>query len=167
MAQETLGTFGYVEDDAELEALDAELEAEPIPFNIVGYAKRKGPDGTRETREFAFRLMPQIEFGPLFTALQQTDSKGNMTVSAGVQFIGDALIEEDRERWHQTLRDPAWHFRAEMLAGLAESLGERYSLRPSAPRSARRSGPRRSGTTSTAERGGRASTSKPRTRQTA
>ncbi|MDE1904839.1 MAG: hypothetical protein KGH75_00120 [Rhodospirillales bacterium] len=173
MPQDSLGRFGVVDD---VEEDLAELDAETIPFTLVGYTRKRlnddgEPDenGVRREREFEFSVNPDMEFGPLFNALFQTDAKGEISVQAAVQFIGDALVADDVGRWFATIRDPEIHFEAELIQDLAEQLAVRYGLRPSAPRSERRGGPRRSGTTPTARRSGTANGStrgRPRTRST-
>ena len=155
---ESLGTFGEVSDEAELE----ELDLPPIPFTLVGYTRARldedgepDPDGQHRRVENEFHVIPTHSFGPTFNALQETDSKGRIPVSAAVKFVADCLVAEDRERFHETLRDPGVNYKAEMLGDIAERLAERYGLRPTQSRSERRSGPRPAGQTST---GGRAET---------
>jgi hypothetical protein len=179
MSPESLGTFGEVETDEEL----ADLDLEPIPFTLVGYEVKRSKldtDGFRlddqdaeefdreghAKREYTFHVRPTQSFGPTFNVLQQADAKGVIPMTAAVQFIGDALVADDREEWFKTIRDPEVEFQAALLGTIAEALSERYGLRPSAPRSERRGGPRRSSPTSTAESSGRATPSRRRTPQT-
>jgi hypothetical protein len=159
---DSLGTFGEASDE-ELE----ELDAPPIPFTLVGYERKADPKGKHARREFEFHVLPTQSFGPLFNMLQHTDSRGNIPINAAVQFIGDALTGEDRDRWSQTLRDPDIEFRGEALGEMAQALAERYGLRPSAPRRERRATSRRVGKTTGAGRASLASKSKPSTRRTA
>ena len=166
--QEPLGTFGDVEDEAELD----ELDIPPIPFTLVGHTRKRyiveedgtetlapapelgeRPTGEHLRRTHTFHVIPTHSFGPTFNALQETDSKGRIPVTAAVKFVADCLVADDRERFHDTLRDPEVNFKAEMLGDIAEKLAERYGLRPTQSRSERRSGPRPVGPTST---GGRA-----------
>jgi hypothetical protein len=164
-AVESLGTFGEVEDEQELD----ELGAPPIPFTLVGYETKKGPDGKHKRREFTFSVRPTAGFGPLFNVLHHVDDNGKIPEQVAARFLYAALIADDQPRFTKTLDDPSVEFRAELLGEFAMRLGERYGLRPTQPRSARRSGPRRTGTTSTAGRSRKASTSKrvtPRTRST-
>lgn len=147
----SLGTFGEVDDDQL-----AELDDPPIPFTLVGYQVKAEKDGTHPSTPFVFHVKPTQSFGPLFHTLVQADAKGNIPTAAAVQFIGDALIADDRDEFHRTLRDPDFEFFAEALGQMAEALAERYGMRPTQPRAARRSTRPRNGRTSTDARSARA-----------
>jgi hypothetical protein len=156
-AVESLGTFGEVEDEEELEKLDAP----PIPFTLVGYERESTDDGVHKRREFEFHALPTFEFGPYFATLSKVDARGSIPLSAQVQFLADALVPEEREQWDKTIRGSEIHFEASMLGEIVSALIDRYRAEnvPTQSRSERRSGPRRTGATSGAKRSGRASTS--------
>jgi hypothetical protein len=160
---ESLGTFGRAESEEEL----AELDLPPIPFTIIGYAVEADEDGKHAETAFEFHVRPTQSFGPLFNALQQTDSRGNIPMPAAVRYIGSALIAAERDRWQQTLDDPLYEFRAEALGEMAQALAERYGLRPTQSRRARRATQRRTGRTTGGGRAVTASGSRTSTRQPA
>lgn len=150
--EQSLGTFGR----ATPEQL-AELDVPPIPFTLLGYQVAADKDGNHPEVEFTFHVKPEMEFGPVFAALSQANIDGSVPIHVGVQFLADAVIAEDNERLMKTLRDPRYKFYAETIGEMVEALSERYGLRPTAPRSVRRAGSRRSGAsrTTAAKRSGR------------
>jgi hypothetical protein len=152
---QSLGVFG-ARTDEELE----ELDAPPIPFEIVGYERKPDEDGVHAEAKFEFHVRPTLAFGPYFAALQQADINGNLPTPLAVKFIGQCVIEEEREDWLKTLDDPELEFHTDMLAPLAQALMARYGQdTPTGPRSVRRATQRKTGRTSTAGRSAKASTS--------
>ena len=138
MPEPTMPTFGELPEDER-------PDLTPIPFQIVGY------DAEGEGETFTFHARAAVPMGSLMKMLRGVDDNGDMDTAAIMQFLNEVLTAEDRDRWTTTLDRDDLAFSATMLGELGEWLGEYYMQRPLRPRSARRAGSRRTGTTSGAK----------------
>lgn len=153
--------FGDIPDEEVEERVTAAAQAyrPPFPITIVGFDLEPDDKGKRQRHEHVFHARGEAPKGQVFNVVRLMNARGELQLGAAMQFIHIALVEEDRERWVDTLDDPAIFYDDPVFGDVCAYILEKYAERPSAPRSARRAGPRRVGRTSTAVHSGRVSTS--------
>lgn len=110
-----------------------------------------------EEVEVSFRAWGDPPRGSTMRLMAGADIRGNADVRSVAKWIQATLIEEDKDRFWDTIDDPAIHFEADAIMELAKKLMEVYGERPTQSRSARRAGVRHNGRTSVAVPAGRAS----------
>ncbi len=118
-------------------------EVEPVTFDIE-YKK----DGSKKSEDFT--ALPTQPGAVILDFISDADSgDGGRAAGALVDFIETSLVEEDKERFNEIIRDPKINVDIEVLAAICEHLISEYASRPtpaSSP-SATGSTPKKSGRT--------------------
>lgn len=116
-----------------------QLNLEPLPFTIIGYAV--SDEGREEVRyEFA-----ASGHQPLVSLVDLVTSNGNALAKA-IAYLEDALIDDDeRARFRDTIAQSDVYIDSGVLDQVAGWLVATYAERPTKPRTGSRSGRQRTG----------------------
>lgn len=131
----------------------------PIEFTLIGY-----DTDTREEVPFKFRARATQPFGNMVEVMRSSNVEGEVDVSVAIGYLEACVIDEDRERWNETIHRSKLHFQNAALGEMAQKFVTYYAevdgtdLPPTqGPGSS--AGPRRAGGTTRVEHNGRVSTS--------
>lgn len=93
---------------------------EPVTFDIE-----------TEDKTESFTAVPAIPGARLLDFISDADSQdGGRAAGAIIEFLTDCIVEEDKERFSATLRDPKISIEIETLAAICEFLVGEYTQRP-------------------------------------
>jgi hypothetical protein len=105
---------------------------------------------TFELNDESFTAVPSVPGAKLLDFIADADSNdGGRAAQALVDFLEGAIIEDDRERFRNLIRDPEQSVEIEVIAEICEWLVGEYSQRPTTPPTQPSAGPSPSGTGST------------------
>lgn len=117
----------------------------PVTFDVDGV------DTDQRPWKESFEAVPAVPGAALLDFIADADSDdGGRASQALVDFLEGAIVEDDKERFRDLIRDPKRLIEIETLAQICEWLVEQYATRPTEPSKPRSTGRAKSGRGSTA-----------------
>lgn len=107
-------------------------DVEPITFDIVYDETLEGDEGPYTKEKVAdFSALATQPGAIILEFINDADSQdGGRAAGAFITFINDSVVEEDREKFNELIRNPKISVEIETLAAIAEFLVSEYAKRP-------------------------------------